>query len=267
MHDHIPYVNAAQYLMRAPFAPILGAMFAYRASCHRIWLVVVVTAAAALGCAGKTDNTVSGPTQGGMALDQTRCDPRGKQVVVADTNQDKKPDVTKLYENKANSQVLACKQVDLNYDGRVDIVYHYDQVGMISFEEFDLDFDGRFDLWTYYQGGKKVREEMDTNYDRRPDFTKYFENDRMVRIERDTNNDGRVDEWQYYENGKLDRIGYDSSGGGRADKWDRAPEADLPSASTTGEGNAVPASATAAAPPTAPPPAAAPPATSPPAKK
>jgi hypothetical protein len=278
MHDHIPYVNAPMYLLRAPFAPILTAMFAYRASRHRSWLLVVVTGAAALGCAGKTDNTVNGPgNQGGMAIDQTRCDPRGKQVVVADTNQDKKPDVTKLYETREvlgqKTQILACKQVDLNYDGRVDIVYHYDQGGVTNFEEFDLDFDGRFDLWTYYQGGKKVREEMDTNYDRRPDFTKYFENDRMVRIERDTNNDGRVDEWQYFENGKLDRIGYDSSGSGRADKWDRAPESDLPSASTAGEGNVVPASGTAAAaPPTAPPPppppaAAPPPVTGPPAKQ
>jgi hypothetical protein len=250
-------------------------MVAYRAPRHTISLLMVVSAAAALGCAGKTDNSVNSPgTEGGMAIDQTRCDPRGKQVVVADTNQDKKPDVTKLYETRElagqKTQVLACKQVDLNYDGRVDIVYHYDQAGMISFEEFDLDFDGRFDLWTYYQSGKKVREEMDTNYDRRPDFTKYFENDRLVRVERDTNNDGRVDEWQYYENGKLDRIGYDSSGSGRADKWDRAPEADLPGASTAGEGSAVPASATTAAPPTAPampPPAAASPPPGPPSKK
>ena len=44
-------------------------------------------------------------------------------------------------------------------DDRVDIVYHYDREGTLSFEEFDLDFDGRFDLWTYYQGGKRVREE------------------------------------------------------------------------------------------------------------
>src|SRR5882757_145984 len=117
------------YLMWGPFPHILTAMFAYRASCHRLCLVVVATAAAALGCAGKTDNAVAGPgTEGGMAIDQTRCDPRGKQVVVTDTNQDKKPDVTKLYETREvlgqKTQVLACKQVDLNYDGRVDIVYH-----------------------------------------------------------------------------------------------------------------------------------------------
>src|SRR3954454_8560977 len=252
--------------MRGINAPILWTMVAYGACCHRGALLAVATVAAALGgCAGKTDNAVSGPgMEAGMAVDQTRCDARGKQVVQTDTNQDKKPDVTKMYETReiggAKTQVLTCKQVDLNYDGRVDIVYHYDQAGVISFEEFDLDFDGKFDLWTYYQNGKKVREEMDTNYDRRPDFTKYFENDKLVRIERDTNNDGRVDEWQYYENGKLDRIGYDTTGSGRADKWDRAPETELPGASREAEGSAAAVPAPAASPaPLAPPPAPPPP--------
>jgi hypothetical protein len=223
------------------------------------------------GCGGKTQTAVNNPgSSGGAQVDQTRCDPRGKQVVQADTNNDKKPDVTKLYEVRdagggAKTQILACKQVDLNYDDKVDIVYHYDQTGTLTFEEFDLDFDGRFDLWSYYQGGKKVREEMDTNYDRRPDFTKYFEGDRMVRVERDTNNDGRVDEWQYYEAGKLDRIGYDTTGAGRADKWDRAPESDLASAGAEGGAAAPPPGPTSAAPPslvpaaTAPPPATTPP--------
>jgi hypothetical protein len=263
--------------MRAGFGPILGAMVAYRAPRHPASGLVLVTAAAALlGCAGKTDSSVANAgSQGGMQVDPTRCDGRGKQVVQADTNQDKKTDVTKMYETRdvggQKTQILTCKQVDLNYDGRVDIVYHYDQAGVISFEEFDLDFDGRFDLWTYYQNGKKVREEMDTNYDRRPDFTKYFEGDRLVRIERDTNNDGKVDEWQYYENGKLDRIGYDTSGSGRADKWDRAPETDLPGASAAagetnaGTGPAAPPASSAPAPVAPPPAAAAPslPATSP----
>ena len=132
----------------------------------------------------------------------------------------------KLYAHAAgdSAQTLVCKQVDLNNDGKIDIVYHYDDGGALTFEEFDLDFDGRFDLRAFYQGGRKVREEMDTNYDQRVDFTKYYEADRLVRIERDANNDGRVDEWQYYEAGKLDRIGYDTTGSGRVDKWERAPD-------------------------------------------
>src|SRR4051812_48633083 len=202
--------------MPAAIAPSLGYMNANSAPRHLSsrWLVSGACGAALAACGGKSQGPINtaGSLETGAAVDMTRCDPKGKQVVTADTNADKKSDVTKLYEtrdvNGQKVQILACKQVDLNYDDRVDIVYHYDREGTLSFEEFDLDFDGRFDLWTYYQGGKRVREEMDTNYDRRPDFTKYYEGDRLVRVERDTNYDGRVDEWQYFENGKLDRIGY-----------------------------------------------------------
>ena len=132
-------------------------MVAYRASRQGgLRVLLVCSAAALLGCAGKTDTGVANAgSAAGMQVDPTRCDAKGKTVVVADTNQDKKPDVTKMYETRdvggQKTQILTCKQVDLNYDSHVDIVYHYDRDGVISFEEFDLDFDGRFDLWTYYQ--------------------------------------------------------------------------------------------------------------------
>lgn len=202
-------------------------------------IFVVCISAAACGGKGKPDTPLGAAGANQEAkIDRTKCEPSGKQVVVADTNRDQKPDVWKLYQSQEQGgqklQILTCKQVDLNYDSKLDVVYHYDQGGALTFEEFDLDFDGRFDLWSYYQNGKKIREEMDTNYDRRHDFTKYYENEKLVRIERDTNHDGRIDEWQYFEGGKLDRIGYDTTGSGRVDKWDRAPETDLPAAGGSG---------------------------------
>jgi hypothetical protein len=177
------------------------------------------------GCGGSSKAAGSGGGAMTSAVDKSRCNDSGKQVAQSDTNGDKKPDVIKLYtKGRDSAQTLVCKQVDLNHDGKIDIVYHYDDGGALSFEEFDLDFDNRFDLRAFYQGGRKVREEMDTNYDQRVDFTKYYEADRLVRIERDGNSDGRVDEWMYYEAGKLDRIGYDTTGSGRVDKWERAPD-------------------------------------------
>ena len=193
-------------------------------------------------------------------VDRSKCDDKGKQVITADTNQDKKPDVWKFFAtttlNGQQVQALSCKQVDLNHDGKIDIVYFYDDRGaQTTLEEFDLDFDGKFDLTVYYVQGKKVREELDTNYDQRPDLWKYFEDEKLVRIERDTNNDGKVDEWQYFEGGKLDRIGYDTTGSGRVDRWDRAPEADDNGGATGGE--AAPAGGATTPPPasTTPPPA------------
>jgi hypothetical protein len=233
---------------------------------------LLLLAALAAGCASKQQTPLAtagtGGPRGGIQVDPTRCNPSGKQVVTADVDGDKKADVTKLYEtrevNGQKVQILACKQVDLNHDEKIDIVYHYDQAGVLTFEEFDLDFDGRFEAWTYYQGGQKVREDRDINYDGRPDLSEYYEGGRKVRVEVDSNHDGKIDQWEYYENGKLDRIGYDTTGQGRADKWDRAPE-DLTAGSTS---NAEAAAAGTAPSAPAPPPAPAAPAPAPaPAKK
>lgn len=197
-------------------------------------------------------------------VDRTKCDEKGKNVVTADTNQDQKPDVWKFYSTidvgGQKTEILACKEVDLNHDGKIDLVYYYDDKGsQVTLDEADLDFDGKFDITRYYANGKLVREELDTNFDQRPDVWKYYEDEKLVRIERDTNGDGKVDEWQYYEAGKLDRIGYDTTGNGTVNKWDRAPEGD----EAEGGSGAAPASgggaATPAAAPTAPPPATSPP--------
>jgi hypothetical protein len=218
----------------------------------RGWLIAGLAAATlASGACGTSKSAAGGGAGMTSMVDRARCDDRGKQVVTADTNDDKRPDVIKIYSSVKRggetAQALMCKQVDLNHDGKIDIVYHYGDDGATSFEEFDLDFDNRFDLRAFYQGGRKVREEMDTNYDQRVDFTKYYEADRLVRIERDGNNDGRVDEWMYYEAGKLDRIGYDTTGSGRVDKWERAPEAEAAAEA----GPAAPAGAPPAATPPA----------------
>ena len=162
-------------------------------------------------------------------VDRSKCSDKGKQVITADTNQDKKPDVWKFFtmgnQNGQDVQVLSCKQVDLNHDGKIDIVYYYDDKGaMTMLEEFDLDFDGKLDMWTYRQNGKIIRQELDTNFDSKPDVWKFFEGEKLARIERSSKKNGKVDVWEYYEGGKLDRIGYDTTGSGQVDRWDRAPE-------------------------------------------
>jgi hypothetical protein len=215
-------------------------------------LLLVSSAATLTACGGTPhagEMAVGGDSNipNAPQIDRSKCSDRGKEIVTADTNLDKKPDVWKFFQtvnvNGQKVQVLTCKQVDLNHDGKLDLVYYYDDKGaQTTLEEFDLDFDGKFDLTVYYVNGKKVREELDTNYDQKPDLFKYYEDEKLVRIERDTNNDGKIDEWQYYEGGKLDRIGYDTQGTGKVDKWDRQPEAD----ESPAEGSAAPAPATPA---------------------
>ena len=162
-------------------------------------------------------------------VDRDKCNDKDKHVVTADTNQDKKPDVWKFFKTVEiggqKTEVMTCKQVDLNHDGKIDMVNYYDDTG----SQIDARGDRprprrqvRHDR--VLRQGKRVREEIDTNFDQRADVWKYYEDEKLVRIERDTNNDGKVDEWEYYEGGKLDRIGYDTTGSGRVDRWDRAPE-------------------------------------------
>lgn len=229
---------------------------------------------AVVGCAGgQKKSTRSGggalASGGGESnvpepppIDRTKCDDKGKQVVTADTNQDQKPDVWKMFSSRDQGgqtvQTLSCKQVDLQHDGKVDIVQYYDEQGEMNMEEMDLDFDGKFDRKVYYQGGKKVRVEMDQDYDQSPDVWEYYENEKKARVERDTNGDGRVDEWAYYEGDRLTRIGYDTSGSGKVDKWDRAPEEEASAPPPAPAVGTPPSGATPAAPAPTPPPAAAP---------
>ena len=234
-------------------------------------------ALAPLGCSSspKHAEMVNAPdgsnVPAGPAVDKTKCSEKDKNIVTADTDLDKKPDVWKYFQQKTvgdqKVEVIVCKQVDLNHDGKVDMVSYYDDTGTKpEMEEADLDFDGKFDAAFFYANGRKVRVETDMNFDQRVDLWKYFEDEKLVRIERDTNSDGKVDEWQYYEGGKADRIGYDDNGDGKVDRWDRAPEGEEAEAGTA---PAAPAPAAPAAAPTTPPPA--PPATPPtaaaPAKK
>jgi hypothetical protein len=159
--------------------------------------------------------------------DRSRCNTTGKRVVTLDLNQDKQPDVWKIYgvknEGGAKVDILTCKEQDLNYDGRKDVWIYYDDQGNRELEEMDLDFDGKVDLVTVRRGGKVVRQELDTNYDGKADIWKYYEEEVLVRVERDSNYDGKVDYWEYYEGGQLDRVGYDKDGDGKPEEFDRAP--------------------------------------------
>lgn len=196
-------------------------------------MVLAIGAAAILcpaGCKsseGSAKGKTTTPTKGkGGSAGPSRCNAQGKRVVKLDLNQDKQPDVWKIYKSKveqgAKVDVLTCKERDLNFDGRKDIWYYYDADGNIQKEEMDLDFDGSTDLVTIRRAGKVVRQEMDTNHDGKPDVWKQYEEEVLTRIDRDTNYNGKVDYWEYYEGGQLDRIGFDLDGDGRVDRWERS---------------------------------------------
>jgi hypothetical protein len=193
------------------------------------WILVGSLGVLAAGCSGsdqKDPSTAASITS--SKEDRSRCNASGKRVVTLDLNQDKRPDIWKIYSTKSEGgttlDILTCKEQDLNFDGRKDIWIYYDDKGNREMEEMDFDFDGKIDMVTFRRGGKVIRQEMDTNFDGKVDIWKYYNSDEALeRVERDSNYDGRVDYWEYYEGGQLDRIAYDKDGDGKPDEFDRAP--------------------------------------------
>lgn len=206
---------------------------------HAIFGIIGLSAFT-FGCKGTTGSSAK-PTNTAAQADTgpSRCDTNGKRIVKIDLNQDKQPDVWKLYAKQkidhTEVDVLTCKERDLNFDGRKDTWYHYDNEGNLALEEMDVDFDGQIDLTTFRRGGKVIRKEMDTDHNNRVDVWQQFEDAVLVRVERDTDGDGRVDYWEHYEGGRIDRIGYDNNGDGRVDRWDRAATAPEEPANASGQ--------------------------------
>ncbi len=155
-----------------------------------------------------------------LTVDGERCDRTNKREHQVDVNQDGYADLVTLYATDAGGEVIACKQADLNFDGRLDAFIHYTQSGDVSREQYDTDFDGRIDMGRYYELGKLIRDELDLNQDGFADSWRVYDDGRLVRVETDRDADGRADMFTYYVGKQIDRIGYDVNGDGKVDSWD-----------------------------------------------
>ena len=172
------------------------------------------------GCA--SDKTVKKPSEPAKAEapapEPIRPPPAsGEKVTEKDTNGDKTADVW-VY---VVAERMVRKELDINWDGRVDITPFYDAREEREREAMDLDFDGKVDSVYFYEKGINTRRERDLNGDGRPDVWVYYEKGRLARKERDSNGDSRVDYWEYWENEQVDRVGEDLDGDGKVDRWTR----------------------------------------------
>ena len=147
-----------------------------------------------------------------------------ERVTEYDLNRDQQPDVF-VYTVPAKTEDgrdfdrLVRKEMDINWDGKVDIHRQYDEEERIHVERLDLDFDGRVDQTNFYEKGGLVRKERDVGYTGKSNTWIHFEKGKITRKERDTNNDGKVDYWEYWENDQVDRVGEDTNGDGTVDRW------------------------------------------------
>ncbi len=180
-----------------------------------------------VACSGSKETTRDDAAASARVMRGADRYPReGLIVVRADLNKDRIPDVYSVYKEeaptsggKAPVKQLLRKEIDVNFDGSLDIWRHYNEAETVIKEEMDYNFDGRVDAINYYDKNQLVRKEIDVEFDQAPDIFKHYKNNELIRVERDTNNDGRIDYWEYYERGVLDRIGRDGNGDGRVDTW------------------------------------------------
>ncbi len=87
----------------------------------------------------KADTTTKdeGDTSSSVAkVDPTLCETSGKNVLTYDLNRDGRPDVWKMYkvedQGGTKVEILTCKQVDFDHDGRKDWVVGYTPRGSSS---------------------------------------------------------------------------------------------------------------------------------------
>jgi hypothetical protein len=193
-------------------------------------LALALGACATTETAKKDDQPVKGGEE--TLSDNIRQKKSGDETVTEfDLNGDKKADVW-TYTVKAKGadgkeiDRVSRKELDINWDGRVDIARVYDDKEVLVKESLDLDFDGKVDQVNYFEKGVIIRKERDLTAAGKPSLWLYYEKGKLVRKERDTNADGKVDYWEYWEADQIDRIGEDLDGDGNVDKWTKNPNSD-----------------------------------------
>jgi hypothetical protein len=161
-------------------------------------------------------------------ISQTTISPDGLVRKEVDLDADGRVDVINLYRERPDGgQVMVEKQVDLNLDGDMDVISEFDEAGALLTERMDRDFDGVFDWIDHYKGGVRVMAEMDNTYDGRTDTWFYYTvnaagQPHIDRKERDTTGDGRIDFWERFdEQGNVVRSGRDLDGDGKMDERDQ----------------------------------------------
>lgn len=151
-------------------------------------------------------------------------------VRTADLDNDGRPEVTKYYKNVPDPDragetktILVRQDIDLNWDGKVDIWRYFNERGFAEKEEWDTDYDTKIDEIRHFEDGVIVRSERDRNNDGRFDIVRHFKEGKLERKESDTNDDGRIDRWEYYSGNVLDRVGVDKDHDGTVDTWAKSP--------------------------------------------
>ncbi|QDG54325.1 hypothetical protein FIV42_27335 [Persicimonas caeni] len=191
--------------------------------------LVAVVAASAAGCSSD-EAAKKGRDDGLQNLGPSLTTSKEDGLIVEryTLDEDDKPDVVKYFEEypdpddkSITKRRLRKKEVDVNSDGKIDIVRLYNKNGTPLKERLDVDLDGKADTVSYFGNGELVKKEVLSEDASEVVETRYYADGKIIRVEKDLNQDSKVDYWEFYEEGSLDRIGRDIDADGRADSWTR----------------------------------------------
>ncbi len=182
-------------------------------------LILVALGSTLVACGGKDAAIESAAAEATATRLTESVNADGQVEQQIDINGDGQPDVYNFFQSRTDGpRLLKRKDVDLNWDGHVDVRTWFNPDGSIEKEEMDGDFDHTVDWVDHYQGGKRVLSEVDTDYNGAFDLFKIYEGGKVRRKERDSNGDGRVDYWEYLdEKGVVQKVGKDVDGDGVMD--------------------------------------------------
>lgn len=190
----------------------------------------VLASSLSFGCASASKAPAGGPDLApSLARGEIRCDlEESASVIVRETAAVSSPrkNVRRFYalqeDFATTKQTLLCRELDSNYDGIMDVVRTYDQLGEPLTERADSNYDGHVDTWIEWSEGAVARLSFDRNADGRADEKRSFVSGRLTRVEGDRNGDGRADLFEIYVEGRLERRGLDVDFDGSVDHWERA---------------------------------------------
>ncbi len=185
-------------------------------------LVLATALLGVVACGGKRNDPTSDAYT--SKVSEKLNDTTGLVEQTVDLDANGTVEIKNFYRERAEaSRLLVRKELDMNRDGRFDVISFFDDDGELIREEMDSDYDGAFDWTDHYQEGVRVMSEYDTDGDGAPNVFKYYiRNDDGVvvldRKERDEDGDGKIDVWERFKNGEVVRTGRDTDGDGRMDE-------------------------------------------------
>jgi hypothetical protein len=130
-----------------------------------------------------------------------------------DLNKDGKPDLIYHYKNK-NALFAESSENDANFDGKSDIITQYDSQGTAISDKADNDFNGTFETITTYKNGNPEKSEVDTDGDGNADIVHLMEHGILTQTQIMNPKTGKVTRINYFKNSFLKSADFDSDGDG-----------------------------------------------------